>query len=97
MINEVIVEGIVVREPWKFMEDLFFRLVVYRDTDQPSKKLDQERDAGDYINIRVNGGANGLILRQHEIVPRVARGGKRIEIDALPQYAREGNLAAGVE
>ena len=61
MINEVIVEGIVVREPWKFMEDLFFRLVVYRDTDQPSKKLDQERDAGDYINIRVSGGANGLI------------------------------------
>ena len=61
MINEVIVEGIVVRDPWKFMEDLFFRLVVYRDSDQPSKKLDLERDAGDYINVRVNGGANGLI------------------------------------
>jgi len=61
LINEVIVEGIVVRDPWKFMEDLFFRLVVYRDSDQPSKKLDLERDAGDYINVRVNGGANGLI------------------------------------
>lgn len=61
MINEVIVEGIVVRDPWKFMEDLFFRLVVYRDSDQPSKKLDLERDAGDYINVRVSGGANGLI------------------------------------
>lgn len=61
MINEVIIEGIVVRDPWKFMEDLFFRLVVYRDSDLPSKKLDLERDAGDYINIRVNGGANGLI------------------------------------
>lgn len=61
MINEVIIEGIVVRDPWKFMEDLFFRLVVYRDSDQPSKKLDLERDAGDYINVRVNGGANGLI------------------------------------
>ena len=23
--------------------------------------IDQERDAGDYVNIRVNGGANGLI------------------------------------
>ena len=43
------------------MEDLFFRVVVYRDSDQPSKKLDLERDAGDYINIRVSGGANGLI------------------------------------
>jgi single-stranded DNA-binding protein len=61
LINEVVIEGIVVRDPWKFMEDLFFRLVVYRDSDQPSKKLDQERDAGDYINVRVSGGANGLI------------------------------------
>jgi hypothetical protein len=61
LINEVVIEGIVVRDPWKFMEDLFFRVVVYRDSDQPSKKLDLERDAGDYINIRVSGGANGLI------------------------------------
>ena len=61
MINEVVLEGIVVREPWKFMDDLFFRLVIYRDSDQPAKKLDLEQDAGDYINVRVNGGANGLI------------------------------------
>lgn len=61
MINEITLEGIVVREPWKYMEDLFFRLVTYRDSDLPSKKLDLERDAGDYINVRVNGGANGLI------------------------------------
>jgi len=61
LINEVVLEGIVVREPWKFMDDLFFRLVIYRDSDLPAKKLDLERDAGDYINIRVNGGANGLI------------------------------------
>ena len=61
MINEVVLEGIVVRDPWKFMDDLFFRLVIYRDSDLPSKKLDLERDAGDYINVRVNGGANGLI------------------------------------
>jgi hypothetical protein len=61
LINEVVIEGIVVRDPWKFMDDLFFRVVVYRDSDQPSKKLDLERDAGDYINIRVSGGANGLI------------------------------------
>ena len=61
MINDVVMEGIVVREPWKFMDDLFFRLVIYRDSDLPAKKLDLERDAGDYINVRVNGGANGLI------------------------------------
>lgn len=61
MINDVILEGIVVRDPWKFMDDLFFRLVIYRDSDLPAKKLDLERDAGDYINVRVNGGANGLI------------------------------------
>jgi hypothetical protein len=65
MINEVILEGIVVRDPWKFMDDLFFRLVIYRDSDLPAKKLDLERDAGDYINIRVNGGAKGLIHIRH--------------------------------
>jgi hypothetical protein len=61
VINEIILEGIVVRDPWKFMDDLFFRLVTYRDSDLPAKKLDLERDAGDYVNARVNGGANGLI------------------------------------
>ena len=61
MINEVILEGIVVREPWKYTDDLFFRLGVYRDSDMPAKKLDAERDSGDYVNVRVCGGANGLI------------------------------------
>ena len=61
MNNEVTLEGIVVRDSWKYMDDLFFRIVIYRDSDLPAKKLDLERDAGDYINIRKNGGANGLI------------------------------------
>lgn len=61
MINDIILEGIVVRDPWKYMDDLFFRMVTYRDSDLPAKKLDLERDAGDYVNVRVNGGANGLI------------------------------------
>jgi hypothetical protein len=61
LINEVILEGIVVREPWKYTDDLFFRLGVYRDSDMPAKKLDAERDGGDYVNVRVSGGANGLI------------------------------------
>jgi hypothetical protein len=61
LINETVLEGIVVRDPWKYTDDLFFRLGVYRDSDLPAKKLDAERDSGDYINIRVDGGANGLI------------------------------------
>jgi hypothetical protein len=61
LINEVILEGIVVREPWKYTDDLFFRLGVYRDSDMPAKKLDAERDGGDYVNVRLSGGANGLI------------------------------------
>lgn len=61
MLNEIILEGIVVREPWKYTDDLLFRLGVYRDSDLPAKPFDQERDAADYINVRVDGGANGLI------------------------------------
>lgn len=71
MINEVILEGIVVRDPWKYMDDLFFRLVSYRDADQPAKKLDPERDAGDYVNVRLNGAANGLIRIQRGMKLRV--------------------------
>ncbi len=61
MINEVILEGIVVREPWRFMDDLLFRIAVYHDSDQPAKTMDNERDAPDYINIRVDCGATGLL------------------------------------
>ena len=61
MINDVVLEGIVTREPWKYTDDLFFRLATYRDTDLPPKPLDAERDQADYINVRVSGGANGLM------------------------------------
>jgi len=47
------------------MDDLFFQLVIYRDNNLPAKKLDLERDAGDYINVRGNGVANGLIQIRH--------------------------------
>ena len=40
VLNEVILEGIVVREPWKYTDDLLFRLAVYRDSDMPAKPLD---------------------------------------------------------
>lgn len=71
MINEVILEGIVVRDPWKYADDLFFRLVVYRDRDLPARKLDAARDAGDYVNIRLAGGAGGLIHIQRGMRLRV--------------------------
>ena len=61
MINTVVLEGIVTREPWKYAGDLFFRLATYRDTDLPPKPLDAERDQADYINVRICGGANGLM------------------------------------
>ena len=38
MINEVVLEGIVVKT-WKYAEDLLFRLACYRDPDLPSKSL----------------------------------------------------------
>jgi hypothetical protein len=61
LINDVVLEGIVTREPWKYTDDLFFRLATYRDTDLPPKPLDAERDQADYVNVRVCGGANGLM------------------------------------
>ena len=36
MINEVVLEGIVVKT-WKYADDLLFRLACYRDPDLPSK------------------------------------------------------------
>lgn len=71
MINDVVIEGIVVREPWKFMEDLFFRLAVFRDTDLPAKPLDSERDAADYVNVRICGGASGLITMRRGMRLRI--------------------------
>lgn len=71
MINDVVLEGIVVREPWKFMEDLFFRMAVFRDTDLPAKPLDADRDAADYINIRICGGASGLITMRRGMRLRI--------------------------
>ena len=71
MINDVVIEGIVVREPWKFMDDLFFRLAAFRDTDLPAKPLDSERDAADYINVRISGGATGLITMRRGMRLRI--------------------------
>ena len=38
MINDVVLEGIVVKA-WKYADDLLFRLACYRDPDVPQKPL----------------------------------------------------------
>ena len=52
MINDVVLEGVVVRT-WKFADDLLFRLVCYRDPDLPQRALNETQDAADYVTIRV--------------------------------------------
>ena len=52
MINEVVLEGIVVKT-WKYAEDLLFRIACYRDPDLPSKSLNDTQDAADFVTIRV--------------------------------------------
>ncbi len=50
MINDVVLEGIVVRTG-KFTDDLLFRLACYRDPDLPQKSLNEVKDAADYITF----------------------------------------------
>ena len=61
MINDVVLEGIVVKT-WKFADDLLFRLACYRDPDLPQKALhplsgaqraNDVQDAADFVTIRV--------------------------------------------
>lgn len=52
MINEVVLEGIVVKT-WKYADDLLFRIACYRDPDLPSKSLNDLQDAADFVTIRV--------------------------------------------
>jgi len=51
MINDVVLEGIVVKA-WKFADDLLFRLACYRDPDLPQRPLNETQDAADYVSIR---------------------------------------------
>jgi hypothetical protein len=52
MINDVVLEGIVVKA-WKYADDLLFRLACYRDPDMPQKPLNETQDAADFVTIRV--------------------------------------------
>jgi hypothetical protein len=52
MINEVVIEGIVVKI-WKYADDLLFRIASYRDPDLPRKGHSQVHDSADFVTIRV--------------------------------------------
>lgn len=52
MINEVVLEGIVVKT-WKYANDLLFRLACYRNPDLPTKSFNDVQDAADFVTIRV--------------------------------------------
>jgi hypothetical protein len=58
MINDVVLEGIVVKT-WKYADDLLFRLACYRDPDLPQKALNVTQDAADFVTIRVTRGNLG--------------------------------------
>ena len=58
MINEVVLEGIVVKT-WKYPDDLLFRLASYRDPDLPQKPLNDVQDAADFVTVRVTRGSLG--------------------------------------
>lgn len=69
MINEVVLEGIVVKT-WKYADDLLFRIACYRDPDLPSKSLNDVQDAADFVTIRVlkgNLGAPVVIEKGHKV------------------------------
>lgn len=70
MINEVILEG-VVTSTWTYSDDLFVRLASYRDADQPTKLLTEEKDGADFINARLTKGARGLLSIQKGMQLRV--------------------------
>ena len=59
MINDVVLEGIVVKT-WKYADDLLFRLACYRDPDLPQKPLNEVQDAADFVTIRVPKGNLGV-------------------------------------
>ena len=52
LINDVVLEGIIVRT-WQFADDLLFRLACYRDPDLPQKLFNETQDAADFVTIRV--------------------------------------------
>ena len=52
MINDVVLEGIIVKT-WKYADGLLFRLAYNRDPDLPQKPNNEVQDAVDFVTIRV--------------------------------------------
>ncbi len=76
MLNEVVLEGIIVKT-WKFADDLLFRLACYRDPDLPAKLASDVQDAADYVTIRVLKGNLGA--------PVVMEKGGRVRVHGFIQ------------
>ena len=69
MINDVVLEGIVVKA-WKYADELLFRLACYRDPDLPQKPLNEVQDAADFVTVRVpkgNLGAPVVVEKNYHI------------------------------
>ncbi len=69
MINDVVLEGIVVKT-WRYADDLLFRVACYRDPDLPQKQLNEIQDAADFVTIRVpkgNLGAPVVVEKNYHI------------------------------
>jgi hypothetical protein len=76
MINDVVLEGIVVKT-WKYADDLLFRIACYRDPDLPTKFLNETQDAADFVTIRVLKGNLGA--------PVVIEKGYRVRVHGFIQ------------
>jgi len=69
MINDIVLEGIVVRT-WKYADDLLFRLACFRDPDLPQKPLNNIQDTADFVTIRVpksNLGAPVVVEKNYHV------------------------------
>jgi hypothetical protein len=58
MVNDVVLEGIIVRT-WKYADDLLFHLTCYRILYLPQKTLDEVQDAANFVTIQTMKGNLG--------------------------------------
>jgi hypothetical protein len=70
MINDVVLEGMVVRT-WKYADDLLFRLACYRNPDVPQKPLNEVQYAADFVTIQVPKGNLGASVVEKNFHVRV--------------------------
>ena len=69
MINEITVEGLVIRT-WTVIGDNFYRLACFRDPGLPARPRGELRDTADFVTVRVPDGTLGgpvCILRDDQL------------------------------